>query len=97
MAMRWGVTAEIAQDMLGAAEGRLDIDEPVLVLQLLHQLLEPRRITEISSWTSQVEQVLAVELAESGKKLLAEDGVQYGNGQEEQRVAGRDPALVIGR
>ena len=34
-----GVTAEIAQDMFGAAEGRLGIDEPVLVLQLLRSVV----------------------------------------------------------
>ena len=28
---------------------------------------------------------------------MRKDGVQYGNGQEEQRVAGRDPALMIWR
>ena len=91
-----GVTAEIAQDMFRSAEGRLGIDEPLLLAQLRDQLLEPGRITEIGGRTAAVEQVLAVELPESGEELVAEDVAQYRNGQQEQRVAGRDPSPVIG-
>lgn len=85
-----GVSAEVAQDMFRSAEGRLGIDEPSLPGQLRDQLLEPRSITEIACRTSQVEQVLTVEMAKSGEKLLAEDGAQNGNRQREQRVAGGD-------
>jgi len=45
--------------------------------------------------TSEVEQSLAVELAKCGEELFAEDGAQDGNRQEEQRMAGVDPALMI--
>ena len=38
-----------------------------------------------------------MELAEAGKKFLAEDGAQDGNRQQEQRMAGVDPSLMIGR
>jgi hypothetical protein len=43
-----GVAAEVAEHMFGAAEGRLGMDVPVLVFQLLDQVLEYRRITERS-------------------------------------------------
>ena len=76
-----GVAAEIAQHMFGAAEGRLGMDVPSLLAQLVDQLLEPRRITEGSGRTSQVEQALAVEVAKSGEELVAEDGAQDGNRQ----------------
>ena len=36
-------------------------------------------------------------MAESGEELLTEDGAQNGNRQEEHRMAGMNPALVIGR
>ena len=62
----------------------------------LDQLFEPAGITEISGGTAAIEQVFAVELAKSGKELLAEDVVQYRNGQEEQRVVGGNPSLMIG-
>jgi hypothetical protein len=38
-----------------------------------------------------------MELAEAGDEFLAEDGAQDGNRQQEQRMPGVDPALVIGR
>src|ERR1700751_6091021 len=74
-----GVTAEVAQDMFRSSEGRLSVDVPVLLLQLVDQLLEARRITEISGWTTAMKQALAVELAESDEELLAKDGAQEGN------------------
>jgi hypothetical protein len=43
-----GATAEIAQDMFRAAERRLGIDEPFLLVQLRGELLEARKITEIA-------------------------------------------------
>ncbi len=49
-----GVAAEVTQNMFGAAEGRLGMDVPVLVFQLLDQVLEYCRITEGSGRTSQV-------------------------------------------
>jgi hypothetical protein len=91
-----GITAEIAEDMFGSAEGRLGIDVPVLLTHFLDQLFEPAGIAEISGGTAAIEQVFAVELAKSGKELLAEDVVQYRNGQQEQRVAGGNPSLMIG-
>jgi hypothetical protein len=69
-----GIAAEIAQDMGGAAEGGLVIDEPPLFAQLLHQFLKPRGVAEIGGRTWAVEQVPAVELAESQEELLAKHG-----------------------
>ena len=92
-----GVAAEIAEDMFGTAERRLGIDVPVLVAELLHELFEPRLIHEIGGRAAANEQVLAVELPQSVEELLTEHGAQYGNGQQEQRMSGRDPALMIGR
>ena len=92
-----GVAAEIAQHMWGAAEGRLGIDEPFLLAQLSGHLLEPGGITEIGCGTSAIEQSLAVEPANSVEELFAEQGSQDRNGQQEQRVAGVDPAPVVSR
>ena len=91
-----GVAAEVAQDMFGAAEGRLGVDVPVLVAKLLDQLIKHRRITEGSGRASEVESSLAVELAEAGEELVAEHGAQNGNRQQEHRMAGMNPALVVG-
>src|SRR5260370_32501425 len=67
-----GVAAEVTQHVFRSAEGRLGVDVPVLVFQLLDQVLEYRRITEGSGWTSEVKQALAVEVAESCEELLTE-------------------------
>src|SRR5450631_4352441 len=50
-----GVAAEVAQHMFGSPEGRLGMDVPVLVFQLLDHVLEYHRITEGSGWPTQVE------------------------------------------
>ena len=68
-----------------------------MFVELLDQLLEHGRITEGSGRTSEVKQALAIEVAESCEELLAEDGTQNGNRQQEHRMAGMNPALVIGR
>jgi hypothetical protein len=49
--------------MFRSAEGRLGIDVPFLVAELLHQLLEAGTAAEWGGWTSEVEQALAVEPA----------------------------------
>ena len=51
-----GVAAEVTQNMFGAAEGRLGMDVPVLVFQLLDQVPEYRRIAESSGRTREVKQ-----------------------------------------
>ena len=83
--------------MFGSAEGRLGVDVPSLVAQLVDQLFEAGRIEESSGRTSQVEHTLAIETVKAGEELVAEDGAQDGNRQEEHRMAGRDPALMISR
>jgi len=65
------------------------------IMELCDQLLEPRGITEIRGGSAAIELILAVEMAKSGKELLTEDVMQYGNGQEESWVGGRNPALMI--
>jgi len=92
-----GVAAEVTQHVFRSAEGRLGMDVPFLFAELVDQLFERGRIAESSSRTSEVKQVLAVEVAESCEELLTEDGAQNGNRQEEHGMTGMNPALVIGR
>ncbi len=89
-----GVAAEVAQHMFGSAEGKVGVDVPSLVAELVDQLLEARRI---KGGTSAVKQALAIEMVKACEELLAKDGAQNGNRQEEHRMAGVHPALVIGR
>jgi len=73
------------------------MDVPFLFAELVDQLLERGRIAQRSGRTSEVKQVLAVEVAESGEELLTEDGTQNRNRQQEHGMAGMNPALAIGR
>jgi len=59
-------------------------------------VLEPCRVTEVCRRASAVEQVFAVKLSKPGKESLAELGAQDRDGQQEERVAGVDPPLVVG-
>jgi len=53
-----GVAAEIAQHMLGTAEGRLGIDDPALLLQSFHGCGEQVTVLESECETAAVEQSL---------------------------------------
>ncbi|MGA9667981.1 MAG: hypothetical protein WBQ94_02165 [Terracidiphilus sp.] len=88
-----GVAAEVTQDLGGAAEARLGLDESFLLGQLGGQFFEPGRITEMGRRTSAVEPVLAVEMPWSVEELVAEHGAQDGNGQQEHRERYVDPIL----
>lgn len=92
-----GVATEIVQHMGRAAEGWLGVDEPLLLGEPDGQIFEPCRITEIGCGPAAVELVVAVEVAQSTEELLVEHPSQCWNGQEEQRVFGVDPSLMIGR
>ena len=81
-----GVAAEVAQDMFGSAEGRLGVDVPFLVAQLLISCSNHPGSRKRSG--PQLGLSLAIEVAESVKELLAEDGAQDGNRQQEHRMAG---------
>jgi len=92
-----GVTAEISEDSIRTAEGRLGIDVPVLLAQPRDQLFKPRGITEIRGGSAAIELVLAVEMTKSSEELVTEDVVEYRNGQQEPWVVGRNPSLMIRR
>lgn len=92
-----GVAAEIAQHLLGSAEGRLGVDKPLLPAEPGEQFLEPCRIAELGGGAAAVELILPVELAKCAEELLAEHRAQCGDGQKEERMFGRDPSLMIGR
>lgn len=92
-----GVAAEVSQNMFGPTEGRLGVDVLFLLAQLVDQLFKRCRVAERCGWTSEVECAPAMELAEDGEELVAEDGAQDGNRHEEHRMAGGDPALMISR
>ena len=52
---------------------------------------------KIGGGPAAIELVLAVEMTKSSEELVAEDVVEYRNGQQEPWVVGRNPSLMIRR
>src|SRR4029077_2427085 len=89
-----GVAAQVAEHLGGSAEGRLGIDDPLLVLQLLHQSRKQFLVLEGGCGTAAVQRSVAVEALQSAQELVAKDAAKHRNGQQEARMR-MDPALVI--
>lgn len=92
-----GVAAEVAENMFRSAEGRLSVDVPALVVELIDQRLEPRPITEVRRRTAAIEHASAIKMAESGEELVAEGNAQGWDRHEEHGMAGVNPALMVWR
>ena len=90
-----GVTAEVAQNMFGSAEGRLGVNVPALFVEFLEQLLESGPVAEVRRRASAIEHASAIEVAEAGEELVAEGNAQNRHRQQEHRMAGVDPALIV--
>jgi hypothetical protein len=90
-----GVTAEITENMFGAAEGRFAVDHPVVTEEGAEERSESLRFREKLEVPVEAELAVVEGLAESGDKLAAENTSQHLSGEEEA-IAGMDPALVIG-
>jgi len=86
-----GVAAEIGEDLLGAAEGLLGIDDPRLLIEAGAKLGELGRVGAV---VRQGELVPLVELGESFEQLAAEDD-RHGLDREEEAAAGGDPVAVV--
>ena len=92
-----GVAAEIAQHMFRSAEGRLGIDDPVLVVQLVASVARTMPGSLEISVPDRCNQAGPCDRGAQSpaRNLLAEDDAQDGSGQQEQRMAGVDPALMV--
>jgi len=89
-----GVAGEITQDMLWAAEGRLEVNHPLLSEQRTQEGSEGLLLAKGLESTG--ESQLRVPLFQTGNELSAEDAAEHVAGQEEV-VPRMNPAEVIGR
>jgi hypothetical protein len=89
-----GVAAEITQRMLGAAEGRLGIDDPVGALQRTNHCRKRFGCGEWGECAMEAEFGLRVQPAQARDKLAAEHTAEYFHRQEEA-VLGSHPVAVI--
>ncbi len=89
-----GVAGQVAQDMLGASEGRFEVDHPVLSEQGAQEGGEGWKLTEGLECSR--ESKLGMAFFQSVDELAAEDAAEHVVWQEEV-VARVNPAEVIGR
>jgi len=80
-----GVACEIVEDVIGATERRLGIDDPVLREELLEETLEAFRYCQFLKRAMELQLVLKQKLLEFRGELATEDAAQNANGQEEAR------------
>ena len=68
-----GVAAEVAKDMLRAAEGALGVDDPLDAVELVDESLERDRVTELLGPTPEVQFVVAMRFGECRQKPSAKE------------------------
>ncbi len=90
-----GIACQVVENMLGAAEGWLGVDDPVLPEQLPQEGGEAVGISQILLRAMKLEFVLRDELLQFSDELAAEDAAQCVDRQEEA-ARGTDPSGAIG-
>lgn len=83
-----GVAAEIAHDVIGAAEGALGVDDPVGTFGRAHELA--------AIGLAEVDVARVAEIDEALEKAAAEHLAQCGDGEEEVAVGGLDLLRTVG-
>src|SRR5215831_12991221 len=90
------VAGEIAEDMMGTAEGWFGIDDPVLAEQGAQESAEGFLVLQRSKRAREDDLALLESSLESGDELTAKDATEHAHRQEEG-IARVDPARVVGR
>ncbi len=77
------VAGEIGEDMLGSAEGRPGVDDPLVRIELVQELAEALGLGQFLKGTVELQLAVDNELLESSDELGAEDAAENSDGQEE--------------
>jgi hypothetical protein len=91
-----GVTTQILEHILGTAEGRFGVDDPVFSEQRSEPGSEDLGLREPSQIAGQMEPTMLKSRLETGDELTAKHTPEYLNGEKEAR-ARSNPAGVIER
>ena len=91
-----GVAPEVTDHLLGAAEGGLGIDDPVLAEQRSEKCREALWLFQVLDRSSTSQPLFPMSSPESIDKLSPENLAERLNGQEE-RVERMDPSLSVWR
>jgi hypothetical protein len=90
-----GISGEVLEDLAGATERRLCVDEPFFLAQGFEALLPRHGMLEFGEVSVEVECVSLERVNEHREKLASEHSAQDANGQEET-VATGGPVLAVG-
>src|ERR1700722_8792340 len=91
-----GVASQIMQHMLGPAEGRLGIDDPVLTIERAQEDGESLLVVKWHALTEEAQLIAGKEAAQPGNELAAEDTAEHLDRQQKSGTR-RDPARVVCR
>ncbi len=91
-----GVSSEVAEDLLGSAEGGLGVDDPVFLVEMVTKRCPCPRMGEVGSASREIEHGVFVRVVEGGEKLPPEKPAEHLNRQEVALTPG-DPALCVKR
>ena len=94
MATRWVYTAEVLEHVLGASEGRLAVDHPVLSVEWPQPGSEDLGVGELCHVIREVKLLAPEGGLETGHELATKHATQHADGEEEARAAG-NPVGVI--
>ena len=91
-----GVAAQVFEDLLGSSEGRLGVDDPLLIAQRRQIAGKSGGIPERLDFAGKGKLGLLEHLLEVVEKQAAEQAREHLHGNQESRAAATDPALLIG-
>ena len=89
-----GIAAEILQGVLGSAEGRFGVDDPIFAEERTQPGSEELGMGERCEFSGQVQLAVREGRLEAGDELATKHAPQYSNGEEEAWV-GSNPAGVV--
>ena len=92
-----GVSREIAQHLLGAAERGFDVSYPVFVPQRFDPFFKAGRVAKVAKRSVEAEFTLDEGLLEIVEELAPEQVSEWLYGKKESFLPGRNPALPVGR
>ena len=90
-----GVLAEVVEDLLGAGEGGLGVDDPLGLAERLEVGVEGSGVVERGEGVAELEPAGAEGLLEQFEEEAAEQAGEDADGEEEAGAAG-DPAATVG-
>ena len=76
-----GIAAEVLEDLLGAAEGRLAVDDPVLLVQRVLPTGEGDGVGEVGARAVEVELAALAGAGERGEELAAKERADDSDGK----------------